>query len=265
MASPIIKVAVGNDLKDSIRQAVEGLGGFTRFVAPGDKILIKPNFNTADPYPGSSDRDFVAAFAELCREAGAGEIMVGDSCTYFLKTASVMKKWGCHLLMTGRPWLKIVNFDEGKWVKKPVPGGKYLRSVSVPELLDQIDKLFILPCLKTHALAQYTGALKLSVGLMKPIERLPMHASRLQEKVAEINAVVKPDLIVMDARKCFIAGGPMSGELREPGLVLASTSRTAIDLEGIKIIQSYENNDLAGIVPEQLPQMKRALELGIDG
>jgi uncharacterized protein (DUF362 family) len=191
--------------------------------------------------------------------------MVGDSCTYFLKTASVMKKWGCHELQAGRPWLKLVNFDEGKWVKKPVPGGKFLKSVSVPELLDRIDKLFILPCLKTHKLAQYTGALKLSVGLMKPIERLPMHASHLQEKVAEINAVVKPDLVVMDARKCFITYGPMTGTIREPGLLLASTSRTAIDLEGIKIIQGYEGSDLAGIVPEELPQMKRALELGIDG
>jgi len=91
-----------------------------------------------------------------------------------------------------------------------------------------------------------------------------MHASHLQEKIAEINAAYKPDLIVMDARKCFITGGPMTGTLREPGLIMASTDRIAIDLDGVKIIQSYEGNDLVGIKPEDLPQIKRALELGID-
>ena len=91
-----------------------------------------------------------------------------------------------------------------------------------------------------------------------------MHADHLQEKIAEINTAYKPNLIVMDARKCFITNGPMTGEVRMPGLVLASTDRVATDLEGVKIIQSFEGNDLVGIKPEELPQIKRALELGID-
>jgi Uncharacterized conserved protein len=175
-----------------------------------------------------------------------------------------MKKWGADKLLDGRPWLKVVDFSKGKYVKKTVLGGKYLKSVRVPELLDQVDKVFVLPCLKTHSMAQYTGALKIAVGIMKRSERWAMHASHLQEKIAEINVAYKPDLIVMDARKCFITNGPMTGEVREPGLVLASTDRVALDLEGVRIIQSYEGNDLAGLKPEELPQIKRALELGID-
>jgi uncharacterized protein (DUF362 family) len=68
----------------------------------------------------------------------------------------------------------------------------------------------------------------------------------------------------MDARKCFITGGPMNGELRQPGLVLAGTDRVAMDIEGVRIIQSYEGNDLEGMAPEGLPQIKRAVEIGID-
>jgi uncharacterized protein (DUF362 family) len=113
-------------------------------------------------------------------------------------------------------------------------------------------------------MAQYTGALKLSVGIMKPIERLGLHARNLQEKVAELNTLIKPDLIIMDARKCFITGGPGTGDVREPNLILASTSRVALDIEGIRIIQSYEGNSLAGIVPEELTQIKRAIELGVE-
>ena len=158
----------------------------------------------------------------------------------------------------------FIDLAKGKYVKKDVTNGKYLKTVSMPELLYQVDKVFILPCLKTHSMAQYTGALKIAVGLMKRSERWAMHASHLQEKIAEINAAYKPDLIVMDARKCFITGGPMTGTVRELGLVMASTDRIAIDLEGVKIIQSFEGNSLVGVKPEELPQIKRALELGID-
>jgi uncharacterized protein (DUF362 family) len=264
MERQVVKIEVKENLKEAIKKAVEGLGGFGRFIKAGDKVLVKPNWNTSHAYPGSSDREFVDVFADLCHDAGASEVTVGDASTIFLQTPNVMRKWGAEKLLAGRPWLKIVDLSKGKYIKKLVPNGKYLKSVGVPELLGQVDKVFVVPCLKTHSMAQYTGALKIAVGIMKRSERWSMHAAHLQEKIAEINAVYKPDLIVMDARKCFITNGPMTGEVREPKLILASTDRVATDIEGIKIIQSYDGNDLAGIKPEELPQIKRALELGID-
>ncbi len=263
MLAPVIKVASDGGPRLAITRALDGLGGLKAFVKPGEKVLIKPNFNTADPFPASSDPDFVAAAADLCHEAGATAVAVGDSCTYFMSTAKVMREWGTDSLVQGRPWLEIIDFDKGRWIRKEIPGGQYLKSVSMPEALGRFDRLIILPCLKTHSMARYTGALKLAVGLMKPRERLLMHANHIQEKIAELNAVIKPDVALMDARKCFINHGPMRGDVREPALVLASTDRVALDVEGIKIIQSYEGNDLAGIKPEELPQIKRALELGI--
>jgi len=263
MSSSVIKIVSDGGPRVAITRALEGLGGLGAFVKSGDKVLLKPNFNTADAFPGSSDYDFLAAAADLCHEAGAAEVAVGDSCTYFLSTAKVMRDWGIERLTAGRPWLQVIDFDKEKWTKKDVPGGQYLKHVSVPEALGRFDRLVILPCLKTHAMAQYTGALKLSVGMMKPQERLLLHAGHIQQKIAEMNAVIRPDLVIMDARKCFITRGPMSGEVREPALILASTDRVALDIEGVKIIQSYEGNDLAGIKPEELPQIKRALEMGI--
>jgi len=67
----------------------------------------------------------------------------------------------------------------------------------------------------------------------------------------------------MDARKCFITKGPSEGEMREPDLILASEDRIALDIEGIKIIQSFEGNNLKDINPEELVQIKRAREMGL--
>lgn len=106
--------------------------------------------------------------------------------------------------------LKVLTFDEQKWVKKKI-AGKYLKSVSVPEILDKIDKVIFLPCMKTHFIAKFTGALKLGVGLMKPSERLALHMRNTELKIAELNLAFKPDLIIMDGRKCFITKGPTEG------------------------------------------------------
>jgi uncharacterized protein (DUF362 family) len=98
---------------------------------------------------------------------------------------------------------------------------------------------------------------------MKPTERVRLHLKNLQKKIAELNKLIDPDLIIMDGRKCFINKGPTKGEVREPGLILASTSRVDIDVEGIKIIQSFKGNSLKDIDAWEMPQIKRAIEFGI--
>lgn len=262
--APVSKVKVEKDLKEAIEKAIEEIGGFGKFIKKGDRVLLKPNFNTADPYPASTDQVFLKAVVESVYAAGAGEVIIGDSSTMALKTRSVMEKLGIfELEKTMKPAPKVVAFDEGEFVKKDIPQGKYLKTVSLPEILDEVDKLILLPCLKTHFLGQFTGSLKLSVGFIKKIERLSLHARHLNEKIAELNLVIKPDLIIMDGRKCFITKGPSEGKLAEPGLILASESRMAVDIEEIKIIQSFKGNSLSGIDPEEILQIKRARELGI--
>jgi uncharacterized protein (DUF362 family) len=260
----VSKVKVENNLKEAIEKSVEEIGGFGKFIKSGDRVLLKPNFNTADPYPASTDPIFLKAVVELVYAAGAGEVIIGDSSTMALKTRSVMEKLGIfELEKIMKPAPKVVVFDEEEFIKKEIPQGKYLKTVSLPEALDKVDKLILLPCLKTHFIAQFTGSLKLSVGFIKKIERLSLHARHLNEKVAELNLVIKPDLIIMDGRKCFITKGPSEGKLAEPGLIMASESRMAIDIEEIKTIKSFEGNSLAGIDPEEILQIKRARELGI--
>lgn len=262
----VIRINVGEALKESIREAVDGLGGFSDFVREGDKVLLKPNFNTGDPFPASSDMDFLAAAADLFHENGAVEVTLGESSMFRLKTRAVMEDAGIRRLLEGRPWLSLVMFDEGDWVmKKCVPNATYMKRVSVPDGLEGYDRVIFLPCCKTHKYARFTGALKLSVGMMRPRERLALHAlGHLQERIAELASVFSPDLVIMDARKCFISGGPAKGDVREPGLILASTDRVAIDSEGVRMIQQYEGNTLADVSAEDLVQIRHARYLGVD-
>jgi len=259
----VSKVKVEKELKSSILEAVNLIGGFKKFIKKGEVVLLKPNFNTADPFPASTDLEFLKSTVELVYDCDPKIVMIGDSSTMSLNTRKVMEDIGVFELENSEKSPRVYVFDERSWIKKEIPGAKFLKTVSLTEYLERTDKLILLPCLKTHSWAQFTGSLKLSVGFMKPSERVALHVRNLQEKIAELNKIIHPDLIIMDARKCFINRGPSEGTAREPNLILASTDRVALDVEGIKIIQSFEGNSLEGINPRELPQIKRAKTLGI--
>lgn len=59
----------------------------------GDTVLLKPNYNTADPFPGSSDPMFLKAIVELLYETGAEKVIIGER-SAFLNTKNVLEKSG---------------------------------------------------------------------------------------------------------------------------------------------------------------------------
>jgi len=259
----VIKIKFNGDLKETILKGLEPLGGIQNFVKKGDVVLLKPNFNTADPLPAATDYEFLKVVVEIIYSAEPKLVIIGESSTMSFNTRKIMEKLNIFDLLNLETPPRIYVFEEYKWIKKEIPNAKYLKSVSLTEILERVDKIIFLPCLKTHKYAQYTGALKLAVGFMKPVERIGLHLSYIQEKIAELNTLFNVDLIIMDARKCFITKGPAEGDIREPNLILVSNDRIAIDVEGIKIIQSFKGNSLKDINPWELPQIKRAVELNL--
>jgi len=71
-------VMAREDIESDIRKAVDLLGGFGKSVKSQDRILLKPNFNSDDPPPGSTALDFLIAIIDLLREHGCTRISVGD-------------------------------------------------------------------------------------------------------------------------------------------------------------------------------------------
>ena len=256
----ISKLRCDGDLRENIDQAVAAIGGFGKLVEPGDTILIKPNFNTADPPPASSDPQFVKAVIELLYEHGAGKVVVGESSTFLLSTEDALRKTGM-LQAAKEVGAEVVIFDEGEWVTVDT-GQRYLKKVALAKAGLEAEKIVYVCCLKTHRFADFTMSLKLAMGFVRRRDRRGMHLRRLREKLAELNLAIAPDLIIMDGRRCFISGGPAAGELREPNLILASGDRIAIDVEALKVIQSYPGHSLKK-GPWELTTIRRAVELGL--
>jgi len=267
----VSKIAYERNLRESIELSVSLIGGIKKLVNKSDTILLKPNYNTADPFPGSSDPEFIKAVIDMLYKAGAGKVIVGERTAFLhsrkvLEQAGIVKvaeESGAEVRVFGKDGWHAM-FDRKGWRRVKILGGQYLRKVSLAKEATEIDKIVYVPLIKTHHAAEFTGAIKLSMGFVKPFfDQITFHARNLQEKLAELPLVVKPDLIIMDVRKAFITGGPAKGELREPNLILASGNQVAIDVEGVKILQSYPGNGLAGKNVWDLVQIKHAIELGL--
>jgi uncharacterized protein (DUF362 family) len=259
----VAKAIAGEDVRASVDRVIALLGHLGQAIERGDRVLVKPNFNSADPYPGSTDLVFLRAVLEILLEAGA-RVTVGESSGgVWRPTRNILQKLGMFDLMRDLG-VELVAFEDraDDWVRIKIDGD-YLGAVSMPRSAYEADKIVYLPCMKTHSIARFSGALKLAVGFMHPGERRALHARHLEQKVAEISMCWQPDLIVMDGRKAFVSGGPDKGQVAEPGLMLASGDLVAIDAEAMKVLLSYEGKNKLVADPWQSPQIVTALKHGL--
>jgi len=259
----VSRVITDDDIKASVDRVVALLGGLGRAIDRGDRVLVKPNFNSPDPYPGSTELVFLRSVVELLLEAGATVTIGESSGGLWRPTRKVLSKLGV-FEMARHLNVELIAFEDraDDWVRVKV-GGDYLSTVTMPRSAYETDKIVYLPLMKTHNVTRFSGALKLAVGFMHPGQRRALHARNLEQKVAEISLCWQPNLVIMDGRKAFVSGGPDKGQLVEPGLLLASGDLVAIDVEAMKVLLTYKAKNKLVHDPWQSLQIATALKHGI--
>lgn len=258
----VSKVTEKDGLSAAINKAVTLIGGFPGFVSPGDNVLIKANFNSPDRYPASSDPDFIRAVVAVLRDSGITKVTLGASSGLaWQPTEKVLKKKKVFKLAEELN-IRLINFDEGEWVTIPI-NGIHFKSISLTKAALTADKIIYLPNLKTHSLARFSIGLKFAVGLTEPSSRRALHDTLLEEKVVEINLAIKPALVILDARKCLVTGGPAKGRRKKAHHVLASTDLIALDIEALKILKSFKAKNRLDMPIWELPQIAAATKLNL--
>ena len=257
------KVAIvkDSDVSKAVRQAVGKIG---LPQVKGKKVLVKPNCNSPDKFPGTTNPEVVVQLIELCQKAGAKEIVVGDKSSVFWteSTEEVMKIIGLWeaVKKTGG---KILPFDKEEWIRvKPEKTTHWKRGFKVPKILTEAEVIISVPVIHTHSITGISLSLKNSVGILDGWSRRFMHLSRtLQEKVVELNLAYEVDLVVLDGTKAFISGGPATGELVEPHTIVTSKSRVQADITAYKLLVDW-GADLP-LPPESHPQIAHAIKIGV--
>lgn len=240
----------------------------------GKTVTLKANFNSADPFPATTHIDTLGNLIRELKEAGIGDLTLAER-SGMGNTKMVLERMGVFSLAE-KLGFKVVVLDEmgrDEWVKIEADGTHWLNGFYIPKLFLNADKVVQTCCLKTHRFGgHFTMSLKNSIGLVA--KRVPgelydymweLHASPYQRlMIAEVNRFYRTDLILMDAIKAFVKGGPERGEVVEPNLMLASEDRVAIDAVGVAILRRYGSTKevMNGRIFE-LEQISRAAELGV--
>lgn len=259
----VAKTKAQTDIRLAVGQAIALMGDLQQVIGRGDRVLVKPNFNSPDPFPAATDLAFLQVVIELILEAGA-KITIGESSGgVWRPTRKVFEQLGVPQLAR-RLGVELIAFDDrpNDWVRIKI-NGDYLSEVIMPRSAYEADKMVYLPCMKTHSIGAFSGAIKLAFGFVAPGQRRSAHLGHLQEKVAEVNLCWQPDLIIMDGRKAFVSGGPDKGQLVEPGLLLASGDLIAVDVEAMRVLLDYGASNNIPANPWELPQIATAVKHGL--
>jgi uncharacterized protein (DUF362 family) len=242
--------------------------------AHANGVLLKPNFNSADPAPGSTHNDVLRTFVEELWEMGARTITVADR-SGMGDTRRVMQQKGIDT-MAGELGFETLVFDDledKEWVMSKAGDTYWARGFPIARACLETDAIVQACCLKTHRFGgHFTLSLKNSVGMVAkfgPGDNYnymnELHTSRHQRRmIADINAAYTPSLIVMDGVEAFVTGGPDTGKLVQANVVLAATDRVAIDAVGVALLRHFGTTAEVSNGPIfELQQIARAVELGL--
>ena len=270
MSSSASRVALlkTEDRKKGVKECLKAL----KFnPVKGKDVLVKPNFNTADRFPGSTHNDTLVALLEEIWEMGARTISLGERS--YPPTREVIEEKGV-LPILDQLNVKLINFDDldGKdWVPIKPKKSDWTNGFHVARPVLETECLISTCCLKTHQYGGvFTMSLKLHVGVVPTFRHgyeymRELHSSPHQRRmIAEINEPFQPALILLDGMEAFVDGGPMTGKRVEAGIFLSSTDRVAIDAVGVAILKLLGSND-AIMKPKifEQEQIARAVEIGV--
>ena len=234
----------------------------------GKQVLIKPNFNTADPCPGSTHNDTLVSLISHLRQMGAASLTIGER-SGPPATASVIEDKGIGEICREHG-VRLINFEDlprEQWVRIRPEHSHWNDGFDVAKPVLDAQCVVSTCCLKTHGYGGvFTMSLKLSVGITHKRNMGELHSSfrSMRKMIAEINQAYSPSLIVLDGIEAFVDGGPMTGRRKRADVILAGTDRIAVDAAGLAVLKAIGSNDaIMGRKIFEQEQISRAVELGL--
>jgi uncharacterized protein (DUF362 family) len=244
------------------RRAVDALGGMGRLVRPGDRVVIKPNIAwvRAAQFATNTNPWVVAALVEMCREAGAGRVLVMDN-TISANPAPSYATSGIEAAAraagAGVPFV-----DRSSAVELQVPNAFELQSWPFcREFVDArlCDVLINVPILKDHGTSRLSMGLKNAFGMVSG-ERGQLHP-QIHRKIPDLHRVIHVDLTVMDCYRVLRTHGPTGGTLEDVDNTAEGARRVVAGRDPVAV-DAYGAH-MFGLGPEQVRFIANAGEAGL--
>jgi uncharacterized protein (DUF362 family) len=224
--TPKMVIARGADSARNVRAAIDRLGGMARFVSSSDVVLVKPNMGwDRTPEQGANTHpDVIAEVVRLVRDVRPMRVIVSDCPVKKSRAAFVRSGIMAAALAAGA---EVIAPEDSRYV--PVEVSKRLGTWDVLEPFVIATKVINVPVAKTHPLTGVTVGLKNWFGITGQ-SRISLHGD-LQHSIAELAALMRPTLTVIDASRVLMDGpdGGNVNDVKSLRTIAAGTDPVALD------------------------------------
>jgi uncharacterized protein (DUF362 family) len=226
---PMVAVAEGKDFARITVRSLAMLGGMGRFVRPGATVVVKPNMGwDRSAEQGANTHPLVVrSVVEECLKAGAKRVKVFDRTCNDERRCYVNS--GIGPALRGMTNVDVKYLEEERY-RKVALNGRVLKEWELYGEALSADVYINVPVAKHHGLTGLTLGMKNVMGIMGG-NRGSIH-KHIDVALADINAVFRPHLTIIDATRILTAHGPQGGDLRDVKVlnrVIASTDIVAAD------------------------------------
>jgi uncharacterized protein (DUF362 family)/NAD-dependent dihydropyrimidine dehydrogenase PreA subunit len=221
------------------------------------RIFVKPNVLRASEAGEGivTHPAVVRAVVEKVEAMGPASIVVGDNpgVMGYGANEECFRRTG--LMEAAKGYYQNIGNDPREVDFNP----DFMAVVGLSRAVLESDIVISLPKFKTHGLTVVTGAIKNSYGFLPGAQKARLHRAaaspaRFHEMLVEVFRLRVPDLFLVDAVVGMEGNGPVSPDLRDIGLILASDNGVAVDAV-IALMMGCE--------PGRLRFLQKAKEVGL--
>jgi len=245
----IVKGKNGRDL-DAVRRMMGELFSFigpaSKIIPPDSRVLIKPNLTAEENLWEKgilTGPIFMQALVEEVQKARPAEVIVAEATAVGLDTKKAFAANG-YQDVARATGARLLDLYDGEFEEIKAPEGGLLESVQVSSQVLRADFFINAPVLKTHFASTLSAAMKNLKGTTTYREKKRFHYLGLNKAVAELNAVLRPHLIVVDALIAMEGDGPVAGTPAGLNVLLAGTDAVAVDTVAARIMDIDPNEVL---------------------
>lgn len=236
----------------SVREKIEGIltamGGISKFVRPGNLVLIKPNFVAPFPHATTS-LDVLKAVVDVVKRCG-GDPIIAESAGYEFDTETTFRILGVYEFASEIN-VPLINLDTAEYVRTKVSRG-CVRDIEIPKLVLDADVLINVPKLKRHSLTRVTVGAKNLIGLLHRRSRRRIHSFGLERAILELSKLIPSQLTIVDGTT--VSERAVFGFQRALNLLVGSDDVFAVDYFCCRFL---------GVHPKDIGHIRLALEEGL--
>lgn len=253
--APKMVIARGARPERNVRAAIARMGGMGQFLTRDDVVVIKPNigWDRTPAHAANTHPEVVAEVVRACREVGPKRVIVCDCPVSESRRSFELS--GIHKAAT-EAGAEVVAPEESTF--RTVEISPRLGAWDILEPFVAATKIINVPIAKHHVLTGVVAGMKNWIGITTKM-RMLFH-NDLQRSIAELAALMRPTLTVVDATRVLMARGPMGGNLDDVKMLntlAVGTDPVALDAWAFTLF---------GTPPDEFPkslQIAQSMGLGV--